>query len=419
MDRPTPMQVVRTSALHRLALWAIESELSRRPIEWSDGAEIGDDRAQVETFLEHVLTSIVAAGFVAWRTTPSGELQVADPDNIEVSRRNQKYHMRVRHGPSRGWRLVVVYPPPVRPRAGQAAGAGAFKPLKTPGSAAASADTLLPWEWQSPTVLGYPLLQRLIDIERNWLRRDEHNSRPEVFTIVSRDLKPVGSSTMHWFQNSGPAQHSLGQRPNRATFDDLIQKRTDAITKLGERSTAARRAILRPGSGGMMNDPRAAAEPTHHGEHAVTDGREMHETRALLSLIDGREQYARARHAVLLSLNVPPQALGESVNSERTAANRVQYDVAMGLFTRSIDRWRRLLNSILKDATIDESGRHLRYAQGVSMLQLAAVAPLLKPEAARQLYAQAYQLPVDLFAKQFEFSTDKTPQTEYVSEKTR
>ena len=109
------MQVARTSPLHRLALWAIESELSRRPLEWSDGKELGPDRTALEKFVEELLLSIMASGFAVWRTTANGELQVADPDNVEISRKSGRYHTTVRVGPRRGWHLPRCTPP-LRPR---------------------------------------------------------------------------------------------------------------------------------------------------------------------------------------------------------------------------------------------------------------------------------------------------------------
>ena len=56
------------------------------------------------------------------------------------------------------------------------------------------------------------------------------------------------------------------------------------------------------------------------------------------------------------------------------------------------------------------------------MLQLEAVAPLLKTEAIQQLYATAYRLPVSMFSDRADEAFAggrKAGTTEYVSDKTR
>ena len=117
----------------------------------------------------------------------------------------------------------------------------------------------------------------------------------------------------------------------------------------------------------------------------------------MLSTSDGRFHYDRARHNVFFALGVPPQATGETVNSERTASNAATFDTAMSHFLMTVRMYRDAVAAVLKEATMLEDGSHMAFGTGLSSIQLDRVLPLLKPQKATQLLAQVYDLDKSFF----------------------
>ena len=135
-----------------------------------------------------------------------------------------------------------------------------------------------------------------------------------------------------------------------------------------------------------------------HGEFVVTDGRDYKESKSLLSLIDARQQFAQARHDVLNSLGVPPQALGETVNSERTAANASQYEIAMNNFYRACTRLGCFVDRVLREHTELPTGEHCHLVPGLPAMHLHALLPYMDPAKAQELLASTYRVPLDTFS---------------------
>ena len=62
----------------------------------------------------------------------------------------------------------------------------------------------------------------------------------------------------------------------------------------------------------------------------------------------------------------------------------------------------------------------MTYSDGVSALQLHSIAPMLTDEAARELYAKAYNIPVEMFRAELTGAKENDRENaEYVSSATR
>ena len=374
-DKRHPMDILRQSSLHRYAISCLVGEVLGRGAAWSHtnervGCEIAD-------CMPAILESALACGFCIARTTASGSVQIGHPDQFNVFRASvgAKRWQANPHHPEvgRGWRVHVLFAPPLH----------VLRPA--------------PLEWPSPVVFSMRPYDRLLEIEANWLRRDNFNSKPGAFVSVSSNLRPVGNSKYHWFSASG--EHPLASNPTADTFNELVNARAEAVTRLEEATHMECEAIDAARNGGGLLAVADRPPPTReHGEFVVSDGRDYKESKALPSSIDARQQFNQARHDVLNCLGVPPQALGETVNSERTAANASQYEIAMNNFYRSCNRLRCFVNRVLRAQTELPDGAHCQLVPGLPAMHLHALMPLMEPQRAQELLASTYQVPIDTFS---------------------
>ena len=133
---------------------------------------------------------------------------------------------------------------------------------------------------------------------------------------------------------------------------------------------------------------------THHQEFVLTDGKTMNDSKSLLSCGDATFQYNRVRQSVLLLMGVPAQALGESVNTERNAANNRQYETAMLLYAGTIQRVRTLLNSIFEHYG-KSGGKYPLSVAHITPHAVETLAPILKTEALASAFADVYSISID------------------------
>ena len=376
-DGPHPMDILRTSSLHRYAISYVISEVLGRGTAWSHTNEpVG---CAIADSMPAMIESALACGYCIVRTTPKGELQVGHPDQFDVWRNKigeTRWRAKPHHaGVGKGWQVHVLSHPPLH----------VLRPK--------------PREWPSAVVHSLIPFKRLCKIEANWLRRDEFNSRPGAFVSVSSNLRPVGNSKYHWFSASG--EHPLATNPTADTFNDLVSARAEAVTRLEEATHMEVEAIdaARQGGGLLAVADRAPATK-EHGEFVVSDGRDYKESKALPSSIDARQQFGQARHDVLNSLGIPPQALGETVNSERTAANAAQYEIAMNNFYRACNKLRCFMDRVLLAHTELPDGAHCALVPGLPAMHLHALLPFMEPAKAQELLAAAYRVPKDIFSQE-------------------
>lgn len=189
-------------------------------------------------------------------------------------------------------------------------------------------------------------------------------------------------------------------------FNALIHRRAETIAALDEateRDKARITAAEQQFSGVAVPESGRGA----HVEHVVTDGREYKSTAALVTQQDGAFHYNRARQNVLALMGVPPQAIGESVNSERTAANHRQYEVAMATFGATVTKYRRVIAHAIEVATTQPNGAHVAFSPCLPHHDLVKLAPVLATDTYIDMLACSYRLPHDAFdrARVAEFQT--------------
>ncbi|MBN19730.1 MAG: hypothetical protein CL678_00480 [Bdellovibrionaceae bacterium] len=389
-------EVFKTSALHQTALWTLTSELQRKSLVWQKSKVKAGK--MIKLFVAELVRSFMAYGYAVWKVSRGGRLTVASPEICRVVRvkPGARWKVEAVNSPAfsaRGWHCTTMVEPPshiLRPDAN---------------------------DWPAPSVLSWKHFLRVREIEENWIRRDTHNSFPSVFTTinlehfgqrVSEDTRVVHTlPTQSQYRNAQDYGTSIFPDVDAgddatATFEDVLKSRHDAVRRLEQHSTLERERIMQSRSAGLAWDPKTdvqSAAPIHE-EHIVSDGKKAVETKVLLSAMDARLQYDRTRHAVLFALGVPPQAVGETVNSERTASSAAIYDVAIGLFLRTVKQYREVVEQVLEQATTLDDGDVIKYASGVSGIQLARVLPLVQTSKAIELLAESYDLPKSFFDKE-------------------
>ena len=378
-DEPTrPGDIFDRSTIHTTAAWVIVCELRRFPLQWSESKQPVDDHTWY--FVQSLVRQFMAYGYAVWRNA-RGTLQTAE--NAVVSRKTPHSRWKVTQLPdstvaTRGWRVHAFVHPPV----------WALEPSA--------------WDWPSPLRASLPHLRVVEQIQANWLSRDSHNSRPSVFTNIDLQAHVAAGGAVDGKAVHLPAYRTLGgpelnpaASSYAGTFQQLIDDRHDAIRKLSEKSTLEREAILGAGPVTPLDHVNRATEPAAellHEEHIVTDGKRHTETKTLLSTSDGRFHYDRARQNVFFSLGVPPQAVGETVNSERTASAAATFDTAISHFLATVRIYRNAVAAVLQEATTLPTGEHVAFEPGLSSIQLERVMPYLKPARAKRLLAQVYEL---------------------------
>lgn len=374
----TPKNLYQILPEYCFAVDAITAELERRALKWTNGQTCGQEEIQ---FVRNIVRLVMIGGHVVWRTSRAGRLQVLEPEAYTLQRTTQGWKINVVIGPNRGWKLFSVFEPPVH--------------LQSPSW----------WDWPSPVVKSAPHAERLVRVYDNWDRRDLHNSRHAVFCTISNTLRPVGSSGFQWFggANQLSEDHPLSIRPNQGTFQELLERRTSAIRLLSDATEEERRLIFERSHDGQdlphdMREREADDQtPVAHEEHIVTDGRDAKESKVLQETPSTRYAIERLRQALLLTLGVPAQAIGESVNTERSSANQNQWGIAVRHFTATAEFYRKLCSEILKLASLLPDGAHIEYAAGTPSFYVETVSTLLLPKHAKRLLSNYYGVPAEHF----------------------
>lgn len=373
-------------ALQQLATDTIVAELMKDAIVWEDenGVELADEQVPlwVPSIVAEVVRNLVVCGWVVWRVAENGMIQVAHPleMTIEYLSEDNQWHPRALSPQIAEYDGWIV----------------AFSAMPMPSLAAQTEKQRVTINhMRSAAKRSWLECNRVMQIERHWITRDRHNSAPAVFTSVTPALGlPLNRATTGsaMVAEHGP-QFGL---PGVGDFNDLIHRR------------AAKRALMEDLSERDRNRVQAqtqfagyelTTDTAAHAEHVVTDGRAHSEAKGLNSLADSGYVYNRSRHNALMLMGCPPQALGESVNSERTAANHAQYATALATFKSTVDLYRAALQQILSGGS-PQTSMHMTFKRCLSPADLNTVMPILTTEAAAQMYACTFMIPESMIDPQ-------------------
>jgi hypothetical protein len=159
-------------------------------------------------------------------------------------------------------------------------------------------------------------LQRL---HENLMSRDALNTEPGVYTQPSKQM--MGGSARPLYDGPDRQMNVLGE--TRHDFSSWLATRLDTFKKLDAMSKQAReatRGAYTPYTTALNHDAAADLPPPPPRplrEYMVTDGRdatEMTHRRGPEELLKVKSQL---RHQIMFSWQLPPQVLGENINTER------------------------------------------------------------------------------------------------------
>jgi len=383
-DAPTLRDYVTMAESATLVMQArqcIVNALITDTVTWTDDPD-RDVPHELYTFIETAVDYLMITGFLVWRAHPDIGIEVAHPIDMSVAMNTDGTWRPVARAGAAfdtdGWNLAIMDQPMVD--------AKIF-------SEHAIADRRL----RSAVARAYHEAVRVSHIETFWLRRDAFNSRPTVWTSVAQSLTNANGSTRPWFRGIGGGGLSVDRTVDpEVDFNALIHRRAETIAALDEateRDNARVLAAEQPFAGVADIERGRGA----HTEHVVTDGKDYKPTAALIAQTDGTFYYNRARQSVLSLLGVPAQAIGESVNSERTAANHRQYEVAMATFDATVTKYRRVISDAIAVATRQPSGAYVAFTPCMTQHTLIKLAPVLKTETYIDMLACAHRLDADAF----------------------
>lgn len=235
--------------------------------------------------------------------------------------------------------------------------------------------------------------QRYMQLEHNFDQRDVHNSRPTIYTTVSRDLKNQHGSTRQWFRSANAADVA-GYRGNiDADFNDLIARRADTVRQLHDITVAERERLSADSQMPVGAKPVVDSGPDHC-EHIVTDGRELTQLHMLNSLTDGKFEMDRVYTNIMIAFGVPPQIFGKNINTERHAASNRLTESAVDMFAHHCSLLRDELARALANACSDFHGKFfVSFKPYLPRDEVDRLLPMLKKDYAVVALATAYGVP--------------------------
>ena len=240
-------------------------------------------------------------------------------------------------------------------------------------------------------------VQIINSLEENILRRDEYNSAPMVYTEISPSIS--GSGTQRpWFSRPNSERSAVPIVPR--DFNTVVEERAETIAMLDEITDETRqRARERYSTGYQLGTGGAPPEEIReHKELIVSDGRKAAPVPFLRAPEECYRLLVKYEHRILFQYGVPPQTIGENINSERNAASSRLADVSLDVFETTCNKIRHLVNKALHDMSVFVTGNDDMFIQirpCVSKFKLAKLEGILKPSAAKRMYACAYSVSPD------------------------
>ena len=389
------IRMARTSNSQSTAINTLAATIMHGPLRWSKTAT---ELTPIETqFFQRSFNKIVESamimGYIVWRVK-QGVIEIAEPGAFLLRWVSNKWHpvhssATVSAKGSRDWHIAIYDEPATHPG----------RDTSTFGTALTPHNTITSRDLRSACSRSYLDALRQQALERQYLQRDRFNAAPAAFTSISKDIGNTSGNQRTWFRDvnmetSSRLAGATGPPARSSDFDALISNRADTLKRLSE-NTAAERRLHEKDNHDIPED--GIDLELRHREYVLTDGKTPTDTKALMSCTDAIFQYNRCRHSVLASMGVPAQAIGESVNTERNAANNRQFETAMVLFQATVRRMRQCINEIL--ATVSPSRFPMSYAH-MTPTVIDALAPILTTDAMLDGLCGIYDLPASSFDKE-------------------
>lgn len=286
-----------------------------------------------------------------------------------------------------------------------------FKPRKPQDADGQTGENIVrAWHYTSPCTDAVQPTLKYEYYERNWARRDFINSKQAVFTGVDPKMEYAGQNNIPFYlpRDVNPGRHTippgsqephmtvdpsfaygLAQRPVPGEADSLwvpksqnlflpnadpyanvsarnrtadtrmremVNGRDNALRRLVTRTDALRDDVARAAEGPSLRPEASLIEGVEHksnqsmkhAEFIVSDGHTvLTSANALVSTTDGHMHWTECHHAIFFAFGLPPQTLGRSVQTERTASNHAQFGVARRIGEMTQKRYKTQLNELL------------------------------------------------------------------------
>jgi len=278
---------------------------------------------------------------------------------------------------TRGWKLVILEPPET-----------ALAYRYTPNSCG--------YRSLREHQLGQRLLQNMVD-------RDTFNSKPSVFTQITKNLTPSSAQGRPWFN---AVNSSMLPAPQAITdFNTMVQDRATTIEQLDTLSERARLNTHRQYSQNALqlrvgNEGGHQISPMQHQEFFVSDGREGNAVGFLQGLENFSAEYERCQNNILFMWGVPPQVLGKNINTERLSSNNRLTEMAITHYESHLKILSEHVQLALKTLSTMISGNDSTYIKIIpcmSQYTLAKIEPILKTKICMEQYACVFDLPETYF----------------------
>jgi hypothetical protein len=246
----------------------------------------------------------------------------------------------------------------------------------------------------------------LLKLNENIAMRDTINSKPMVFTSVSKHLVTSDGSTRPWFVNPTNVHGNthLDIPGAGGDFNSMLAGRLETIKRLNSMSKKAREdarkgfeIMQRPGR------PAEIKKPNRHDpdEMFVTDGRDYTQMHYLQGPNDQQHLLSRMEKSIQYAHQTPPSWYGVSGGNERLTSND-------RLAQKSLVDTELYMKSLMAAAqgpltkmsrAIGKEDAEVRMKPCISAYNLSQIEGFLKEDVALEAHACIHQLPVSAFDK--------------------
>lgn len=364
--------------VHKHAIHTLYTEIVRHPPVWckhTKWASMHLTPPWVHTCLQESIASICIAGFCAWRLRAS-TIEIAVPGSVSIVFSDGEWVHDADNAVNveDKWNIIMVDAPNRHRNGGTTLNSCVANALE---------DTSI-----------------YDEMYENIRRRDHFNSRPAVFTTIDRNLRNQNGSSKQWFQQQTSGA-TAASRINAvdSNFQTLVENRATAIRRLEQTSNMARERLNTHSTTLAGAKAPLAAKTNHmmHAEHVVTDGKEVHSSRTLMSLTDGFQMLSQTMYNILFHFHVPPQVLGKNINAERTGVNPRLNEMVLQAFFTTTTRFRHQLQCMFDELIVD--GACIRFQPTISPYELELLSDKIQPQHLQQLYGTAYHIPASIFKR--------------------
>lgn len=362
----------------KLANETICNEIIRGDMKWTGPSDADINREYWGYFIKKLILHLNLFGYAVYRYNPKkGEpVEIAPPEAQTFVFDKNQWHLKSTSTPSgkrlrgtRNWKATIMN----APERSEATDTMVF--------------TSAGWRSLSDSDM-------IVYLEDNIRKRDAYNSAPMVYTEISPSIAAT-STQRPWFSRPGGDNGALPIVPR--DFNTVVEERAETIARLDELTDETRQRARDKYIGNYQLGTGSAPEEEYkeHKELIVSDGRKAAPVPYLRAPEDCIRLLTKYEHRILFAYGVPPQTVGENINSERNAASSRLADVSLDLFQSTCDKIRDHINKALKDMSIFFSRNkdvYLKIYPCISKFKLAKLEGILTESACRRYYACAYNV---------------------------